>query len=199
MQSILEKAYQTLAAGENMTSSYKGMGNQGVPDLGAMKDFNSPLSFQHNFQDLNLYGTEQLDHHLQSNMERPNNSLEGFMANNTNICVGKKRPNPYSDSGKSPLIWPDDLRLQDLGSAASCLGPQDDPFKGDQIHIAPPGIDRGPDLDSISDIYESKPVLSGDAVGEKKLEASANKLERPSPKRSALSADMLNPRSSPFG
>ncbi|EOY14310.1 Homeodomain-like superfamily protein isoform 2 [Theobroma cacao] len=202
MQSILEKACQTLA-GENMAAGgYKGMGNQGVPDMGAMKDF-GPLNFPP-FQDLNIYGGDQLD--LQQNMDRP--SLDAFMPNNDNICLGKKRASPYSGSGKSPLIWSDELRLQDLGTAASCLGPQDDPFKSEQIQIAPPSIDRSTDLDPISDIYEAKPVLSGDGMGDKKYEASP-KLERPSPRRAPLQADRMNPminsgsvaqgRNSPYG
>ncbi|KAE8124489.1 hypothetical protein FH972_019370 [Carpinus fangiana] len=194
MQSILEKACQTLA-GENMASgSYKGIGPQGLPaDMGAMKDFGSPLNFP-SFQDLNIYGGDQLD--LQQNMERP--PLDGFMQNNDNICLGKKRPSPYSGSGKSPLIWSDDLRLQDLGTACTV---------DDQIQIAPPSMDRGAgaDMDSISDIYETKPALQGD---EKKFEASV-KLDRPSPRRAPLGTDRMSPmintgampqgRNSPFG
>ncbi|OMO77889.1 hypothetical protein COLO4_24976 [Corchorus olitorius] len=208
MQSILEKACQTLAGENNMAAggggSYKGMGgNQGVPDMGTMKDF-GPLNFPP-FQDLNIYGGDQLDHHLHHNMDtRP--SLEAFLpSNNDAICLGnKKRPNPYSGSGKSPLIWSDELRLQDLGTApSSCL---DDPFKTDQqIQIGPPSLDRTTDLDSISDIYEAKPVLSGDGMSEKKFEVSS-KLERPSPRRAAIQTDQrMNPmsvsqgRNSPFG
>ncbi|XP_022718151.1 myb family transcription factor APL-like isoform X2 [Durio zibethinus] len=196
MQSILEKACQTLA-GENLAAGgYKGIGNQ---DMGAMKDF-GPLNFPP-FQDLNIYGGDQLD--LQHNMDRP--SLDGFMPNNDNICLGKKRPSPYGGSGKSPLMWSDELRLQDLGTAPSCLGPQDDPFKTD---IAPPSIDINTDLDSISEIYEAKPVLSSDGMGEKKFEASP-KLERPPSRRAAVQTERMNPminsgsvaqgRNSPFG
>ncbi|XVF77781.1 hypothetical protein PTKIN_Ptkin14bG0074100 [Pterospermum kingtungense] len=205
MQSILEKACQTLA-GENMAAGgYKGMGNQGVPDMGAMKDF-GPLNFPP-FQDLNIYGGgDQLD--LQHNMDRP--PLDhGFMTNNDhNICLGKKRPSPYSGSGKSPLMWSDDLRLQDLGTAPSCLGPQDDPFKSDQIQMASPSIDRSAELDTMAEIYEAKPVLSGDGIGEKKFEASP-KLERPSPRRAPFQTERMEPmintgsvvqgRNSPFG
>lgn len=209
MQSMLEKACQTLA-GENIASgSYKGMGNQGVvtDHMGAMKDFGH-LNFPQ-FQDLNIYGpTDQLD--LQHNMDRP--SLDGFMQSNNDICLGKKRANPYSGgTGKSPLIWSDDLRLQDLGSApSSCLGPQDDPFKGaDQIQIAPPSIDRSADLDSISELYETKPVLQGDALSDKKFDQDTKKLERPSPRRAPLGSERMSPmvstgnmphgRNSPFG
>ncbi|KAH9646169.1 Myb family transcription factor APL [Citrus sinensis] len=209
MQSILEKACQTLASGETVTpASFKGtIGNQAVPDVGTMKDFCPPLNFSQ-FQDLNLYGGDQIDH-LQQNMDRQSSLDHGFMQSNDNICLGKKRPSPYnggSGTGKSPLMWSDDLRLQDLATAP-CIGPQDDPFKGDQIQIAPPSND----LDSISDIYETKPVLSGDAVSsEKKFEASSAKLERPSPRRTPISTERMNPammntggmqqgRNSPYG
>lgn len=203
MQSILEKACQTLSGENNASGSYKGIGNQGVSDVGPMKDFCPSLNFPP-FQDLNIYGGDhQLD--LQQNMDRP--SLDGFLSSNDSLCLGKKRPSPYGGNGKSPLIWSDDLRLQDLGSAPpSCLGPQDDPFKADQIQIAPPSTD----LDSMSDMYETKPVLPGSdhAIGDKKFEAST-KLERPSPRRTPLSTDRMNPimstggvphgRNSPFG
>ncbi|KAK8545818.1 hypothetical protein V6N13_067081 [Hibiscus sabdariffa] len=198
MQSILEKACQTLA-GENMApGGYKGMGNHGVPDIGTMKDF-GPLNFPP-FQDLNIYGNDQLD--LQHNMDRP--LLDGFISNNDNTCLGKKRTSPYSGSGKSPLIWSDELRLQDLGTTPSCLGPQDDPFKTDQIQLAPPNTE----LDIISEIYDAKPVHSGDGIGEKKFDVSP-KPERPSPRRAPLQAERMNPminsgsvvqgRNSPFG
>ncbi|XP_019424598.1 PREDICTED: myb family transcription factor APL-like isoform X2 [Lupinus angustifolius] len=203
MQSILEKAYQTLA-GENMASAatnMKGMvPHQGIHDMGIMKEFGSPLNFS-SFQDLDIFGGDQLD--LQPNMEKP--PLDGFMSINENLCLGKKRPNPYSGSGKSPLIWSDDLRLQDLGTASSCLGPQDDPFKGGQIQLAPASMDRGTEIDQISEMYDTKPSLYGD---EKKFDASM-KLDRPSPRRTTLQAERMSPmistgsmaqgRSSPFG
>uniref|UniRef100_A0A6N2M7E4 HTH myb-type domain-containing protein n=2 Tax=Salix viminalis TaxID=40686 RepID=A0A6N2M7E4_SALVM len=204
IQSLLEKACQTLAGDQNLASaSYKGFGNQGAPDMGAMKDFGS-LNFPP-FQDLNIYGSGQLD--LLHNMDRP--PLDGFMSNNhDDICLGKRRTNHYAGSGKSPLIWSDDLRLQDLGSGLGCLGPEDVPLKGDQIQIAPPSMDSGTDLDSISEFYETKPVLQGDALDERKLEASS-KIERPSPRRAPLSTDRMSPmintggmtqgRNSPFG
>ena len=122
-------------------------------------------------------------------MDRP--SLDAFMPNSDNICLGKKRPSSYSGSGKSPLIWSDELRLQGLGTDPSCLGPHDDPFKTDQIQIAPPSVDRSTKLESMSEIYEAKPVLSGDGIGEKKFEASP-KLERPSPKKVPLRTERMN-------
>lgn len=237
MQSILEKAYQTLA-GENMAKANNNINigpPQAIPELGGgglIKDFSSPLSFP--FQELNIYGGggggggDQLDHHLHA-LERP--PLEGLIipTNNTsnndndNLCLGKKRPNPYNttaSTGKNPLIWSDDLRLhQDLGSASSCLGgPQDDPFKGhdQQLHIAPPMLDHrgGGEMDPMSEIYDTKPpVLQGEAVCEKKFPDSSVKLERPSPRRapnSTIQGERMSPminstgtmtqgRSSPFG
>ncbi|CAJ1978380.1 unnamed protein product [Sphenostylis stenocarpa] len=175
MQSILEKAYHTLA-GENM--NMKGMGGgQGTPDMGVMKEFGS-LNYP-SFQDLNLYGGDQ---------------LEGFMTSNNNESMfeGKKRLCPYSGSGKSPLIWSDDLRLQDLGTASSCISPQEDPFKGDhKVQISPPSMDSDP----MSEIYDTKPVvLHGETVGNhhNKFDASM-KLERPSPQTSPLQPERSSP------
>ncbi|XP_054815881.1 myb family transcription factor IPN2-like isoform X2 [Prosopis cineraria] len=215
MQSILEKAYQTLA-GENMAATNNLKGNinigatQAIPEIGVMKDFSSPLSFP--FQELTIYGGgnggDQIDHHLH-HMERP--QLEGLMMpnnnnnnNNENLCLGKKRPSPYNSTttGKSPLIWNDDLRLhQDLGTASSCLGgPQDDPFKGldHQLHIAPPSLDhRAGEMDPMSEIYDTKPVLQGDAVCDKFSDASV-KLERPSPRRTQTTTPLQGERMSPM-
>ncbi|XP_039006257.1 myb family transcription factor IPN2-like [Hibiscus syriacus] len=173
MQSILEKACQSLA-GETMAAAgdYKGT------TVGAMKDFNFPP-----FQDLNIYGDDQLD--LQHNMER-SASLDGhFMPNSDDICLGKKRHSPYSGSGKSPLIWSDELlQLQDLGTApSSCIGPQDDPFKAEMIQIGPPSIDTS------ADIYVAKSVLSGNDIGGEKK---SSKSERPSPRRAPFQTERMN-------
>ncbi|TYH60392.1 hypothetical protein ES332_D08G288600v1 [Gossypium tomentosum] len=197
MQSILEKACQTLA-GENMAAAggaaggYKGVGNhRGVlPHMdGAMKDnFGPTLNFPP-FQDLNIYGGDQhLD--IQHNVERSSPSLDGhFMSN--------KRHGPYGGgggTGKSPLIWSDELRLQDLGMAPSCLGPQDDPFKTGIIQIGPPSIDTSGigKLESLSDIYDTKPGISNDGIDERKFELSP-KPERPSPRRAPFQTERMNP------
>lgn len=200
MQSILEKACQTLA-GDNMAAavaaasgSFKGIGNQGVVDMSAaIKDVGSPLSFP-SLQDLHIYGGthDQLD--MQQQLDgRP--TLDGFFpTHNETLCLGKKRPNPYSSSnGKSPMIWADDLRLQELGSAAACMGSQDhqEPSKSDQALQ----LDGGLDMDSMGDVYEAKPNFSGDSGGgddRKKFEGSA-KPERPSPRRAPLTMERMNP------
>jgi len=179
MQSILEKAYHTLA-GENMGTSMKGMGGgaQGSSEMGVMKEFCS-LNYP-SFQDLNLYGGS-------------GEQLEGFMASNNNegMFEGKKRVCPYSGSGKSPLIWSDDLRLQDLGTTSSCISPEEDPFKGDhKVQISPPSMDSDP----MSEIYDTKPlVLHGESVGNHKKFDAAMKLERPSPQRSPLQPERNSP------
>ncbi|MBA0827360.1 hypothetical protein Goarm_012145 [Gossypium armourianum] len=197
MQSILERACQTLA-GENMAAAggaaggYKGVENhRGVlPHMdGAMKDnFGPTLNFPP-FQDLNIYGGDQhLD--IQHNVERSSPSLDGhFMSN--------KRHGPYGGgggTGKSPLIWSDELRLQDLGMAPSCLGPQDDPFKTGVIQIGPPSIDTSGigKLESLSDIYDTKPGISNDGIDERKFELSP-KPERPSPRRAPFQTERMNP------
>lgn len=201
MQTILEKACQTLA-GENMAAAASGSYNVKAatgPEISGMKDFGPAMNFP-SLQDLNIYGAaDQLELHHQ-NMER--SSIDAFMPSTDNF-LSKKRLNPYSNnSGKSPLMWADDLRLQELGTAAaaSCLDDH-------QIQIGPLSIDRGSDIDSVSDIYETKPILSGDhSIGDKKFDASL-KLDRSSPRRTAdrmnhsvISAGgMPQGRSSPFG
>ncbi|CAK9308501.1 unnamed protein product [Citrullus colocynthis] len=224
MQSILEKACQTLA-GENMAASggYKAMGGipnnnnnqQGISDMagaGGIKDFGSPLVFP-SFQDLNLYGGDHLD--LQQN-------VDGFMPHNDSLlCLGKKKPRPPpstpnygASSGKGALDWPDDLRLQDIGMAPpSCVGQQEDDFKG----IGGTLVER----DHLEEMYEAKPVVSDEGIGDhKKYDINNNdnnnnnnnnnasiKLQRPSPRRAPLSMDRANhplttaPQSthSPFG
>ncbi|XP_027909173.1 myb family transcription factor APL-like isoform X2 [Vigna unguiculata] len=182
MQSILEKAYHTLA-GENMGTGMKGMGGgQGSSsDMGVMKEFCS-LNYP-SFQDLNLYGGGGGE------------NLEGFMASNTeSVFEGKKRICSYSGSGKSPLIWSDDLRLQDLGTTSSCISPEEeDPFKGDhnKVQISAPSMDSDP----MSEIYDTKPLMvHGESVGNnshKKFEGSM-KLEKPSPQRSPLQPERNN-------
>ncbi|KAI5420757.1 myb family transcription factor IPN2 isoform X2 [Lathyrus oleraceus] len=154
MQSILEKAYHTLA-GENMAAAatnFKGInGTQSIPD---MKDFVSPLNNFPHFQDLNICGSDEVQ------LERP--ILEGFMPtnNNENMVVGKTRTNPFDENGKSPLIWNNnDLRLHDFGTTSSCISPQDVPsFKTDSL-------DESDESDPTGEAYDTK-------VSEKKFGAS---------------------------
>lgn len=174
MQTILEKACQTVLAGENMG------GGGGYNKLAAAAEMKDTINFP-SLQDLNIYGSsEHLDlHHHHSNSMEQRTSMDSFT---DNFTLAKKRYN--NNSGKSPLIWADDLRLQELGTTtaaatASCLDDQN-------IHI-----DRASDdIDSVSDLYETKPMLDGD-----------KKLDRPSPRRtSAISAGgMQQGRTSPFG
>ncbi|XP_075482781.1 myb family transcription factor IPN2 isoform X1 [Primulina tabacum] len=212
MQAILEKACQTLA-GENMASTATASGSfSKLPPIGtetsAMKDFWQPVNFP-TLQDLNIYGTT--DHQLEQQLHHPtmerSSSIDSFIPssnNNDNSFLTKKRPIQYSNSnGKSPLVWADDLRLQELGTAAaSCINDT-------QIHIAPQlSIDKGSDIGPVGDIYEAKPDLSSDqALREKKF--NTGKLEsRPSPRHmvermnhQAISAGGVTTqgRNSPFG
>ncbi|KAK9698243.1 hypothetical protein RND81_08G090800 [Saponaria officinalis] len=189
MQNILEKACQTLEGETNMVPDHLGV---------SLKEFGPPpppMNFP-SLQDLNIYGGDQpLDVH--HNLDRPT-SFENFMQSpSDNHCMGnKKRPpnnwnnNNSSNNGKFPLVW------EDLGPSTTCLGPQDhqDPFKGD-IQIGPPNPDRGIEhqIDSISDIYESKSILSSEG----KFEVSP-KLERPSP-RHTTPIRATSGRNSPYG
>ncbi|XP_023553622.1 myb family transcription factor APL-like isoform X3 [Cucurbita pepo subsp. pepo] len=211
MQNILEKACQTLA-GENMAVSggYKAMGgipnnnNQqgggggGIGDMaGGIKDFGSPLGFP-SFQDLNLYGGDQLD-------------LDGFMPHNDSLlCLGKKKPRPPTpttnyggSSGKGALDWPDDLRLQDIGMAppSSCVVEQEDDFKGMDGTL----VER----DQLEEMYDAKSVVADEGIGGDHKNNNNNnddnnnnnnnnnnnaslKLQRPSPRRAALAVGRAN-------
>lgn len=217
MQTILEKACQTLSGGDShvgpaaaAAGPYKlGMANHHPPphhqpdQLSAMKDFGFPA-----FQDLNIYGGhDQLD--LQQSIDG-SSSLDGFLSNNNdNLCLagrGKKRPSPCHNggTGKSPLIWSDELGQP---VATSCgLGPPQD--NDQMIQIAPLSLDRGGnDIvdDSVSEFYETKPSLNMGGAGsgggehgpvnigevEKKFDPSH---ERHSPSRRAgLSNERMNP------
>lgn len=190
MQNILERACQTLAAESMVSGGYKGQASRGVPDMGAVKEMGSTLSFPP-LQDLHLYGGDQLE--MQHQMERP---LDGLFPTDDSI-MSKKRPNPYHSNGKGPLIWADDLRLQELGSTAACIVSQEEPppSKSEQLQMASSVIDTGIDADSIANVYEAKPILSMDSSGEKKYDGGTSKLDRPSPRRDPLpmGMGMMNP------
>ncbi|XP_073154944.1 myb family transcription factor IPN2-like isoform X2 [Henckelia pumila] len=219
MQAILEKACQTLA-GENMAASAASFNKLPPVETSTMKDFWQPVNFP-TLQDLNIYGTtdhqlheQQLHHH--PNMDR-SSSMDSFIPsggnnnnNNDNNFLTKKRPNPYGNSnGKSPLVWADDLRLQELGTASAAASCN---INDTQIHVAPQlSMDKAGshhDIGPVGDVYEAKPDLSGDqALREKKF--NAGKLEnRPSPRHmvermnhQAISAGGVTTqgRNSPFG
>ncbi|KAF5206467.1 Myb family transcription factor apl [Thalictrum thalictroides] len=175
MQNILEKACQTLVS-DNMASS-------GSADMSNMKDLSFP-----SLQDLHIYGGEQLD--MQQQMDR--SSLDGFSPINDNICLGRRRPNSYGSTSKNPILWSDDIRLQELGMSVPCLGSQDDSFKNDQIQATSLTIDGGNEIDNIGDGYETKPILPGDSIGDRRYDASS-KLERPSTQRGgSLSMNRVN-------
>ncbi|KAK3156126.1 hypothetical protein QOZ80_2AG0103190 [Eleusine coracana subsp. coracana] len=160
MQSIIEKAYQTLASGDVMScpAGYKSLGtNQALLDVCSLKEIGPSMGFP-SLQDLHMYGGGHLD--LQQQMERPMESF--FACSDSSIgSLGKKRINPYS-AGKSPMMWGDD----EQGKIS------------DHLQMAPPMIDGSIDvMDSIADVYgDVKPMMSGDSTGSKGL-------ERPSPRR----------------
>ncbi|GJN19120.1 hypothetical protein PR202_gb06358 [Eleusine coracana subsp. coracana] len=160
MQSIIEKAYQTLASGDVMScpAGYKSLGNnQALLDVCSLKDIGPSMGFP-SLQDLHMYGGGHLD--LQQQMDRPMESF--FACSDSSIgSLGKKRINPYS-AGKSPMMWGHD----EQGKIS------------DHLQMAPPMIDGGIDvMDSIADVYgDVKPMMSGDSTGSKGL-------ERPSPRR----------------
>ncbi|KAL5731274.1 hypothetical protein ACHQM5_004020 [Ranunculus cassubicifolius] len=162
MQNILEKACQSLA-GENMTTDMQS---------GIKEPNSNSMSFP-SLQDLHLYGGEHLDMQQQ---------MDGFSPIN-DVSLGRRRPSSYgSSSSKNPLMWNDDIRLQELGMS------QED----SQIHVTPLTIDSGNDIDSIGDVFETKPSLPGDSVGDRKYDTSSSKLDKPSSQRGSFSISRIN-------
>ncbi|PKA62791.1 Myb family transcription factor APL [Apostasia shenzhenica] len=171
MQSILEKACQTLA-GENAAAAASGCYKPGLmmEVAGAMKDIGSPVTFP-SLQDLHLFNSDHLDH-----------LPDGFFPSTSEtLCLGpKKRPNSYSTpNGKCPMTWADELRLQEFELPEEALK---SPVNG------------GLDIESMTrEVYEAKPMLSGDSAGEN-IHEEAMKLERPSPRRAQVPApEMMSP------
>ncbi|KAI4390188.1 hypothetical protein MLD38_002325 [Melastoma candidum] len=149
MQSMLEKACKTLAS-ENM---YKAAANHqhSPPSIVVGSDLNFPST---NFQDLNIYGVDPLDLHHNSVEEVAYTSPDGCTQLHT--CFGKKRPPaPYTaTTGKSPFLWSQDgLHPQDLHD----------------LHHSAMESGGDPELNSNSSIYESKPLLSEDLLGDRKI------------------------------
>lgn len=178
MQSILEKAYQTIATGDlaacsPVAAGYKSLlGNpQAMLDVCSLKDMAPSMGFP-SLQDLHMYGGgggHCLD--LQQQMERP---MEAFFASCDIGSLAKKRPvSPYADDdgGKSPMLWG-----------------EDDEGKGivDHFQMAPPMMDAaGIDvMDSIADVYgDAKHMtMSSDSTGSKGGGFDV-RLERPSLRR----------------
>ncbi|EPS63612.1 hypothetical protein M569_11172, partial [Genlisea aurea] len=117
MQSILEKACQTLA-GDNIPAAAAAAatgGGYNKSAIGEMASLNPTMNFQ-TLQDLNMYSSSnQLDHHHHHHQfHHP--PQDNFSAGNQTFS-GKKRPNPYLNNshsaGKNPLVWPEDLRLRE--------------------------------------------------------------------------------------
>ncbi|KAM0854360.1 hypothetical protein ACQ4PT_050476 [Festuca glaucescens] len=170
MQSILEKAYQSLSSGDvavNPAGGYKSLGSHGgVLDVCSIKDISTASMGFPSLQDLHLYGGRHLD------LQQQHAPMESFFSCSDGGgglgSLGKKRSGQYA-SGKSPMMWGDD---------------DDEDEKGDQLlQMAPPMMD---DMDSIAGVYDAKSMMtmSGDSAGSRGYDGSAgSKLERPSPRR----------------
>ncbi|KAK4253561.1 hypothetical protein QN277_010217 [Acacia crassicarpa] len=202
MQSILEKAYQTLA-GENLKNNINGSHHLHQANMTPPQDFTSSFPLNPNFasfQDqLNVYGggDDQLDHHLHHHQFMPNSS------NNTeNLCVGM---NNNSNKNKRPLFWNnEDLRLHHhddhLGTASSSLCLDTDPFKDVSLdRITSSSENNYINIDPISDMYDTKPLLhhQEDILGDASATDNKKLFERPSPKR-AHSLQPADQRMSPM-
>ncbi|KNA17912.1 hypothetical protein SOVF_075560 [Spinacia oleracea] len=105
MQNIIEKACQTLAGETNLAT------NNNFSNINCIEESQSQI----------VYGGDQpLIQHCMDTTNRASSNYENAGQ------LGKKRPNPYNNNGinnnngKSPMIWFEDLRLQEqLGPSAN--------------------------------------------------------------------------------
>uniref|UniRef100_A0ACD5V6Z1 Uncharacterized protein n=1 Tax=Avena sativa TaxID=4498 RepID=A0ACD5V6Z1_AVESA len=182
MQSILEKAYQSLSSGDvavNPAGGYKSLGSHaGVLDVCSIKDMGAASMGFPSLQDLHLYGGGHLD------LQQQHAPMESFFAcsdgGGSLGSLGKKRSGQYA-GGKSPMMWGDD---------------DDEDEKGDQLlQMAPPMMD---DMDSITGVYDTKSMMtmSGDSAGSRGFEG---KLERPSPRRPHMGGQRMGSPSVIYG
>lgn len=188
MQSILEKAYQTLAAGDVSAAvacgpaGYKSLGNHQAAVLDVCS-----MGFP-SLQDLHMYGGAGGGHLDLQQQQPPASTMESFFAcGDGGGSLGKTaaKTRHYGGAGKSPMMWGVDDDDDDDDPAGKCGG-----GGHHQLQMAPPPMmDGGIDvMDSLAaDVYETKPIMSGDSTGSKgggyDVAAAASKLERPSPRR----------------
>jgi hypothetical protein len=188
MQSILEKAYQTLAAGDVAAAvacgpaGYKSLGNHQAAVLDVCS-----MGFP-SLQDLHMYGGAGGGHLDLQQQQPPASTMESFFAcGDGGGSLGKTaaKTRHYGGAGKSPMMWGVDDDDDDDDPAGKCGG-----GGHHQLQMAPPPMmDGGIDvMDSLAaDVYETKPIMSGDSTGSKgggyDVAAAASKLERPSPRR----------------
>ncbi|KQK16997.1 myb family transcription factor APL [Brachypodium distachyon] len=159
MQSILEKAYQTLASGGDCATwpaaGYRSLG-------GASMDVGSSMSFQ----DLTLYGSGSSHLDLQQQMEiRPTMApMDSFLAFNES-CIGRRSPADAGGScygraaGKSPMMM---MWAGDDQQAKSCGTDGDDQL----LQMAPAStmmMEAG-GVDAMDPIMS----MSGDSLGSNK-------------------------------
>ncbi|XP_074572911.1 myb family transcription factor IPN2-like [Curcuma longa] len=189
MQSILEKAYQTLAADQGLGYN-KEVGDQ----LGFVQDM---AAASMGFHDLQLFGggdlqldnlhqvhlNQPLDHGLYLTPNDPSSSLIG-----KKIMATSHDPYITNPNEKSPFIWDDEVDDDNLH-----VGKQEEPSKIDQLHqnigIAPGLIDAAAaDGRRMVDVYEAKPMISNAGGSE-----GSTKMDRPSPLRDhPLSMEGIN-------
>ncbi|XP_010683575.2 myb family transcription factor IPN2 isoform X2 [Beta vulgaris subsp. vulgaris] len=188
-------------AADHLSGSMKEFGTMNFPSL-------QDLNIYGGEQPLDLHQSIDRSSSLENFMQlAPSDNLylgNKKRSNPFNNNVNNNNNNNNNNNGKSPIIWSDDhLRLQELGPPTpTCLGPQDHHhhhqehlFKAGDIQIAPPSLDHhhhhhrssnndDHQIDSISEIYDSKPILTSDiVVGVDKKFESSTKLERLSPAR----------------
>ncbi|XP_047074672.1 myb family transcription factor IPN2-like [Lolium rigidum] len=166
MQSILEKAYQTLASSDCATwPAAAGYRSLGGTQASAVLDVGGSMSFQ----DLTLYGGTSSHLDLQHHMEiRPTMAMDSFLAFNES-CIGAA--DRSCSTGKTPMMWGDGDEQAKSGDDLLQMAPS-----SSMMMDAAGGSDGG--MDPIMS-------LSGDSLGSKGFDGPiSSKLEmRASPQQ----------------
>ncbi|GAB2276372.1 hypothetical protein Dimus_011100 [Dionaea muscipula] len=225
MQNILEKAYQTFA-GENMGLTI-GNTSSSVVIATDMKDLGHlPMTAFPSLQDLNICRGGEGEHHHHHHQQQQQQHLDihhtqnmgdHFMqvhnssstSDHGNMFLQEKkiRTNQYSGNGKSPVIWPDDLRFQDMGMSATSLSTCHDQAGRDHQPAAAHVIPTTGHGHGHGEMYELKPTFPmeekkpADTSMAQKLErATAASTRRPVNLPSERVSLMVSQgRTSPFG
>ncbi|KAM0915160.1 hypothetical protein ACQ4PT_011057 [Festuca glaucescens] len=148
MQSILEKAYQTLASSDCATwPAAAGYRSLGGTQASAVLDVGGSMSFQ----DLTMYGGTSSHLDLQQHMEiRPTMAMDSFLAFNES-CIGAAGRS--CSTGKTPMMWGDGDEQAKSGDDLLQMAPS-----SSMMMDAAGGSDGG--MDPIMS-------LSGDSLGSK--------------------------------
>lgn len=202
MQSILEKACQTLA-GQTVSSAGTESRRQELPDLASKVSndfFRTPSRGAVNYPSLTEINAFRGEHsHMRQQTQLTDCSVDSCLTSNETFGkmieenvqgVSMKRPLPFYCNSDT-AVWEkdakaDDVRVHELSNELSntCLG-QKENFKGEQRPSSSP-VKSESERNSVSDVFETRGSQLQEPASSSKTEKelrSSPKLEGPAPKK----------------